>query len=76
MPTWLLNLLIQLAIKIGVPALIKYFPKVPAEIIVIINELLDSLKKPDVSNSAAKKVAIAKVREQLQVSPNSGEIKS
>lgn len=75
MPAWILNLLIQLAIKVGVPALVKYFPKIPSEIIAIINELIDALKQPEVSNSAAKKSAMAKVRSQLQVSPQPQDLK-
>lgn len=75
MPSWLLQLIINLAIKIGVPAIIKYFPKIPAEIIAVINELLAALNNPKVSNSSAKKVALLKVRQQLQVSPQPQDLK-
>lgn len=63
MPSWLVQLLVGLAIKIGVPALVKYFPKIPSEIIAVINELLDALKKPETDKAEAKRSAIRKVKE-------------
>ena len=66
MPAWLIQLLISLAIKIGLPALIKYIPQIPSEVVQIIEELLNNLKKPDVSNSAAKKTAQLRVREAMR----------
>lgn len=63
MPAWLLQILITIAIKIGVPALLKYFPGVPQQVVDIINQLLDSLKDPKQSNSAAKKIAISSVKD-------------
>lgn len=68
MPQWLIAFLLNIAIKIGVPALIKYLPWIPKEVVDIINMLLDELKKPEVSNSSAKKKALKAVRD-LQVSP-------
>lgn len=40
MPAWLLNLLVQLVIKLGLPALIKRFPGLPAELWALIEEIL------------------------------------
>ena len=68
MPTWLINLFVTIAIKIGVPWLIKKFPWIPSNVVDVINELIDELKKPEVSNSVAKKQAIRKVKALYQVS--------
>ena len=75
MPAWLLSMLIELAIKIGVPALIKYVPWIPQEVVAIINSLLEQLNNPKVSNSMAKKSARAKIRKALQVTPDVGDTK-
>lgn len=63
MPTWLINALVGIAIKIGVPWLVKKFPWIPKEIVDIINELVEQLKNPNVSNSVAKKTAMRQVKE-------------
>lgn len=62
MPAWIINLLVTLAIKLGLPWVIKKLPWIPAEVINIIEELLGDLKSPEKSNSASKKVAIRKVK--------------
>lgn len=75
MPSWLISLLVNLAIKIGFPYLIKLIPGIPQAILDIIQKLLEELQKPQVSNSAAKKTAIASIRKELQVSPQPGDLK-
>lgn len=63
MPGWLISLLATLAIKFGIPWIIKKWPGIPQQVIDIINELLSKLNDPNQSNSAAKKVAIFKIKE-------------
>ncbi len=70
MPVWLINLLVSLAIKVGLPYLLKAFPWIPQEVMAIINKLIEDLKDPKLSNSVSRKKALAKVRKQLQVSPD------
>lgn len=61
MPSWLIPILVNLAIKLGVPALVKYLPWIPQAVIDAINELLNALKDPNKSNSQARKEAMVKV---------------
>lgn len=63
MPPWLISLAATLAIKFGIPWVIKMWPGIPQQVIDIINELLGKLKNPAESNSAAKKLAIVKIKE-------------
>lgn len=69
-PLWLLAI-INLAIKIGSPYLLKQIEKwakvLPDEIRVIIAELIKNLKDPMVSNEIAKKDAIKKVKQCVGV---------
>jgi len=62
MPAWLIQLLVSLAIKFGIPWLVTKLPWIPTEVVSIINELLENLKDPKVSDSAAKKMAKAQIR--------------
>lgn len=63
MPTWLINALVVIAVKIGMPWLIQKFPWIPKEIVDVINQLVEQLKNPNVSNSVAKKIALKEVRD-------------
>lgn len=63
MPTWLINIIVTLAVKVGLPWVVQKFPKMPQEIIDIISQLLEQLKNPTVSNSVAKKQALTRVKE-------------
>lgn len=63
MPVWLINILVNIAIKVGLPWVVQKFPKLPQEIVDIISELLEQLKNPNISNSVANKQAIARVNE-------------
>ena len=64
MPNWLLPL-IKLAIQIGSPYLLSLInstvAKLSPAIQEIIQELIDALKNPTASNSAAKKMAVHKI---------------
>lgn len=44
MPAWLIKALVDIAISIGVPALIKYLPWIPKEVVQIIEKLVEALK--------------------------------
>lgn len=66
MPTWLIPIIVNLAIKLGVPALVKWLPWIPQAVLDAITELLNNLKDPSVSNSAAKKTAMVNVREAIK----------
>lgn len=44
MPTRLVNLIVNLAINVGLHSLIKKFPGMPQEIILIIENLIEALK--------------------------------
>lgn len=75
MPSWLLQIIVTLAVKIGVPALLKYFPKLPPYILDIINKLLADLGNPKVSNSVAKKQALSKLRAEMRSCPGPSRTK-
>lgn len=62
-PAWMISFLIQAAVKFGLAWAIKQFPGLPAEVIKIIEDFLEEIKKPHVSNSSAKKTAIAKIKD-------------
>lgn len=53
--------------------LLKFFPAIPKEVMDIIDQLLSDLKKPEVSNSSAKKKALRAVK-SLQVAPKPGDL--
>lgn len=74
MPVWLINVIITIAIKVGLPWVVQHIPGIPQAVIDVIKKLLEDLQKPDVSNSAAKKQALAAVRD-LQVSPSAPDTK-
>jgi len=74
-PVWLLNLIIQVAIKVGLPWVITKFPKIPSEVVAIIEQLIKDLNNTKVSNSVSKKIAIAMVRNQLQITPQPQDLK-
>lgn len=44
MPVWLIQILITLAIKFGLPWILKKFPSIPPEVIKIIEELIQKLE--------------------------------
>lgn len=70
MPGWLLTLILQVVVKFGLPALITAvmnYSKTPAEVKIILQKLLDALENPTVSNSAARKTAVAELKECVGV---------
>lgn len=62
MPAWLIQIIVTLAIKFGVPYIVKLFPKIPDQVIDIIDTLLEQLKDPNVSDSSAKKTALYSIK--------------
>jgi len=61
MPNWVIALLIQLAIKFGIPWIVKMLPNISPDILKIIEELLNGIKgvaedKKELKRSAIKKV--------------------
>lgn len=58
MPSWIINLLIQLIIKMGFPWLIQFiiekFPNIDPAILDILQKLLDELSSPKVPNPIAR----------------------
>lgn len=67
MPGWLINIIVTLAVKVGLPWVIKKFPGIPQEIIAIIAQLINDLSNPEKSNSISKKVALNRVSELCTV---------
>lgn len=69
-PEWLYQI-IKLAIQIGSPYLLQlikgWFKNLPPDIVKIIEELINALKNPTVSNSTARKTARYKFDECLGV---------
>ena len=59
MPAWILSMIIPLAIRLGVSFVLKRFPGIPPEVRAILESLQLKLKTPGVSNSGAKKQAVA-----------------
>lgn len=61
MPSWILNLLIQLIIKMGFPWIVKFlidkFPGLDPAILDILKKLLEGLESSSVPNSVARAFA-------------------
>jgi hypothetical protein len=64
MPAWLISLLVSLAVKVGVPILIKKLPWIPKEVVDIITKLIEDLEKAPTpeSKKEAKALALKQVR--------------
>lgn len=58
MPAWLIQLIITLAVKFGLPWILKKFPGIPPEVMKVIEELLGNLATH--KEEKAKLVAEAK----------------
>lgn len=67
MPSWLIIIIIQLAVKFGLPQLIKLFPKLPVEVVQIVNDLLAKLADHKEEKVSMKKEAVVKIKECLGV---------
>lgn len=61
MPGWLINIIVTIAVKVGLPWVIKKFPGIPQEILAVIVQLIEDLNNPGKSNSISKKVALNRV---------------
>lgn len=62
MPIWLIQLIVTLAVKFGVPFILKRFPSIPAEVIKIIEELIAKLT----DQKAEKQVLIAEAKQKVK----------
>jgi hypothetical protein len=63
MPSWLIQILVTIAIKVGIPYLAKLIPGIPQSVIDVIEQLLSDLQDPKKSNSASKKRALKRIKE-------------
>ncbi len=63
MPAWLIGWIISIAVKLGLAWLVKRFPNLPPGIVVIIEDLLNNLKNPEVDKKEAKKAARQAIKE-------------
>lgn len=70
-PAWLLNILIKLAVSIGLPWLMKKFPGLPAEVWAILEEILKHVNSSDDKAAAVKQVR-EKVRQCTGVACETG----
>jgi len=61
MPGWLINIIVTIAVKVGLPWVIKKFPGIPQEILAVIVQLIEDLNNPGKSNSVSRKVALSRV---------------
>lgn len=66
MPTWILHMLIDLAVKLGLPYLMKRFNWLPAEIWVVIEDILAHVKNAQDPYGATADIH-AKVKECIGV---------
>jgi hypothetical protein len=62
MPNWLINILIDLALKVGVPYLLKLFPWLPQNLMDIIQNFIDDIK----GHSTARKATVVATREAFK----------
>ncbi len=67
MPGWLINIIVTIAVKVGLPWVIKKFPGIPQEILAVIVQLIEDLNNPGKSNSVSRKVALSRVSELCTV---------
>lgn len=63
MPIWLWKLIFSIALKLGVPFLLKRFPWVPKEVLQILEELMSDLKLSKATKRTAYSRAKTKMRE-------------
>lgn len=63
MPGWLIMILVNLALKFGVPWLLKKFPWLPPNIAEIIEDLVGKVKGAKATKKEAYKEAKRKIRE-------------
>lgn len=65
MPSWLIQLLVGLAIKVGIPYLVKLLPGIPPEVIQVIEELIKQLQGANQTKQAAKQDAHQRIRKVI-----------
>lgn len=64
MPAFLINLLITLAIRFGIPLILRRFPGLPAGVKEILEEFLESLKVNRRDRKAAEERAKARLKNE------------
>lgn len=62
MPAWIINIIITLAVRFGLPWLLKLLPWLPAEAERVIEELLENLK----IHRAEKKEVVSAAKEKIK----------
>lgn len=59
MPAWIITLLVSMAIKLGLPYLIKKLPWLPADVWGIIEEILKHIQGAEDKAAAVEKIGAA-----------------
>lgn len=59
MPNWIINMLVNLAVKIGLPWLMKKFPGLPSEVWALIEGILSYIHAADDKSQALAQVKAA-----------------
>lgn len=59
MPVWLIELLISLALKFGLPYLIKAFPSLPKEVWEVVETILKAVQSAENPQDKAKEIRTA-----------------
>jgi hypothetical protein len=65
MPSFLIGIIVNLAIRFGMAALVKRFPGIPPEVIAVIEQLLKILSTPGLSREQ-KKEAEKKAKKRVK----------
>lgn len=61
MPAWIIQLIVSLAVRLGLPWVLKRFPFIPAEVQKIIEELVKNLTE----HKSEKKVLVSKAKQKI-----------
>lgn len=62
MPAWLIQIIVTLAIKFGIPFILKRFPGIPPEVIKIIEDLISKLTQ----HSEQKSIIVGQAKADLR----------
>ncbi len=61
MPAWIIQLIVTLAVRLGLPWVLKKFPGIPAEVQKVIEELLENLTQ----HKSEKKVLVSEAKKKI-----------
>lgn len=64
MAPWL-SILISIAVKLGIPWLLKAFPWIPASVVAEVQALIDALTQQKLANKRARKEKIAAAKARI-----------